>query len=189
METKNIKQINIAICGSFSVGKTTLANYIFKHLLNKYSISLSNEVALNLINKGFLMSKDITEYGITNYALLSLQNIRNRGGQIYLSDRSLIDLYSYLLINKSTKIRESYIKLIEELLYHEDKIFDLYVYIPIEIPLENIYYRVDDDDYRNQVDNKIIELLTKYNKNYITVRGSVEERFQTVINEIKKYNI
>lgn len=183
------RKLNIAVCGSFSVGKTTTVNDLYKILDSTFSVSIGKEVAMSLIAKGFLMSKDITEYGIVNYAKQDLYNIRNREGNIYLSDRSLLDLYAYLIVNNSIKIRKSYVDLIYEMLLLESNLFNFYVYIPIETPIEEGNERPIDTEYRTQIDIQIVDVLERIGCDYIAVKGSISERTEAILNKINKFKL
>jgi len=178
--------LRLSISGAHSVGKSTLAKTLIEHYSKKYIVAEIREVARQLIQSGFRMSQDITEYGIVNYINEYLRLERVLNGDFLISDRSLIDLLSYISVNSSTKVRSNFISLVEEIVYLETAKYDLFVYVPIEIPLEEDGVRPSDLIYREKIDHKIRELLDIYNTSWISVSGTNEERTKIVINKIEE---
>lgn len=173
----------ISISGTHSTGKTTLVNSLQDSIGEKH-LKVIPEIARFLIDKGFKLNQDITEYGIVNYLTDYLYNERILESEIVISDRSLIDLLAYVKTNNSTKIRCKYVELIEEIVFEESKRFDSYLYIPIEFDLVIDNVRPSDVSYQKQVDNTFIELFKYYNISPITITGNVKERTNKVLNLI-----
>ena len=65
--------------------------------------------------------------------------------------------------------------------------YDLYVYFPIEFPLEIDGIRPSDEQYRKDIDEQIRKLLTKHKINYITVSGDEMQRKDYLIKVIEEY--
>ncbi len=170
--------VKISISGSHSVGKTTLINSIKNNINN---ITIIPEIARILINKGFKLNKNITEYGIVNYITEYLFYERTTLAEVIISDRSLIDLLAYVKTNNSSKIRKKYVNLIEEVVYEESKRFDFYIYLPIEFELIYDKIRSSDKNYQKQVDKTIVKLFKQYNIEYFTITGTVEQRTKKAI--------
>ena len=57
----------VSISGAHSVGKSTLAKKMTDYYAQSHNVYEITEVARHLIQSGFKMSQDITEYGIINY--------------------------------------------------------------------------------------------------------------------------
>lgn len=165
----------ISISGTHSTGKTTLFNKVTNSIDRKH-IGCIPEIARILINKGFKLNQDITEYGIINYITEYLKNERIIQSDIVVSDRSLIDLLAYVKTNNSPKIRQRYLDLIEEVVFEESKRFDCYIYIPIEFPLILDKVRPSDISYQKQVDNTFLQLFDYYRITPVIITGSIEER-------------
>lgn len=151
----------ISISGSHSVGKTTLAERLVEDLNSSMRISLIPEAARILIKKHFFMNQHITEWGIVNYLhhYLCHERLCNLGTTI--SDRSLIDLLSYLIVNKSSKIRNKYIYLVEEIVFEESKRFDYYFYLPIEFPISCDNVRPFEISYQKKL-TKLLYIYFSY---------------------------
>jgi len=180
--------IRLSISGSHSVGKTVLAEEIYEYYKDQLNVVRITEIARILINRGFKLNKDITEYGIINYALEYLKKERKSKADIVISDRSIIDLLSYIKVNKSDKIRKPYISLIEEIVYMEKNRFDLYLYLPIEFPLQIDDVRPSDVKYQQKVDDMILKLLSEYNTNWYEIKGSVKERLEKSVEIIDEHH-
>ena len=165
----------ISISGTHSTGKTTLINSILNSIDSKH-IRIIPEIARILINKGFKLNQDITEFGIINYITEYLYHERTIEADIVVSDRSLIDLLAYVKTNNSAKIRHKYLSLIEEVVFEESKRFDCYVYIPIEFKLVLDNVRSSDILYQKKVDKIFLELFEYYNINPVFITGSIEDR-------------
>lgn len=165
----------LSISGTHSTGKTTLVNSV-KYFVDEKHVQIIPEIARILIDKGFKLNQDITEYGIVNYITEYLYHERIIESDVVISDRSLIDLLAYVKTNNSSKIRHKYFKLIEEVVFEESKRFDCYVYIPIEFTLVLDNVRPSDISYQKQVDKTFIQLYDYYNIQPVFITGSVEER-------------
>jgi hypothetical protein len=165
----------ISISGTHSTGKTTLFNNVINSIDRKH-IGCIPEIARILINKGFKLNQNITEYGIINYITEYLRHERIIQSDIVISDRSLIDLLAYVKTNNSSKIRKKYVDLIEEIVFEESKRFDCYIYIPIEFLLVLDSVRPSDISYQKQVDNTFLQLFDYYRINPVIITGSIEER-------------
>jgi len=170
----------ISISGTHSTGKTTLYNSVMNSVDRKH-IACIPEIARILINKGFKLNQDITEYGIINYIAEYLNHERIIKSDIVVSDRSLIDLLAYVRTNNSDKIRHKYLELLEEVVYEESKRFDCYIYIPIEFNLVLDNIRPTDISYQKQVDQTLLQLFDYYGIAPKVVTGTIEERTNTFI--------
>jgi deoxyadenosine/deoxycytidine kinase len=165
----------ISISGTHSTGKTSLFNSVINHIDIK-QIGCIPEIARILINKGFKLNQDITEYGIINYITEYLKHERIIQSEIVISDRSLIDLLAYVKTNNSPKIRQKYVHLIEEVVFEESKRFDCYIYIPIEFQLVLDNVRPSDILYQKEVENTYLQLFDYYRITPVVITGTIEER-------------
>ncbi len=170
----------ISVSGTHSTGKTTLVNSVVNSIDAKH-ISVIPEIARFLIDRGFKLNQDITEFGIVNYITEYLYYERITQSDIVVSDRSLIDLLAYVKTNKSSKIRKTYLKLIEEIVFEESRRFDCYVYIPIEFELVIDKVRSSDLSYQKKVDETFLQLFSDYNIIPTVLTGNVRERTNTFL--------
>lgn len=121
----------------------------------------------------------------------------------YISDRGLTDVISYTVYNISKLIHEGKISqeegqgFIEEQINRfidfSDKNEDVvYFYVPIEFDVVDDGFRSTNEEFRREIDNNISELFEymeglHMGLNVFTLRGSVEERLDTMEEIMKNY--
>jgi hypothetical protein len=80
-------------------------------------------------------------------------------------------------------------RLIIEQIYIEKENTDVYVYIPIEFPMEKDELRPAESEYQCYIDGVIRELLKDFEMPTVEVRGTLEQRVEQLMQklvEIKK---
>ncbi|HWL65332.1 MAG TPA: ATP-binding protein [Actinomycetota bacterium] len=164
----------IAIVGSFSTGKTTLAELMAREL----NLPLLPEVAREIAGLGFKLDKDATP---ETEALIFLRQYNNElETPEFVGDRSMIDVMAYagwVLDNqeyrKEMLIWEECIRLAERRLRTN---YSHVFYLPIEFPIVVDELRPDDPDFQSEIDKRIVGLLETHDVAYETLTGSVEAR-------------
>ncbi|MGH2807060.1 MAG: AAA family ATPase [Actinomycetota bacterium] len=168
----------IAIVGSFSSGKTTLAEALARNL----ELPLLPEVAREIVELGFKLDKDATP---ETEALIFMRQYNNElSADEFVGDRSLIDVMAYagwVLDNqewrKEMLLWDECVKLAERRLRTS---YSHVFYLPIEFPIVLDGLRPDDPDFQRDIDERILKLLHGHDVEYVTVKGSVEERLQQI---------
>jgi AAA domain len=168
----------IAIVGSFSTGKTTLAELLSQRL----GLPLLPEVAREVAAMGFRLDKDAAP---ETEALIFLKQYYNElATPEFVGDRSLIDVMAYagwVLDNqerrKETALWDECLRLAERRL--RSGYSDIY-YLPIEFPIVLDGLRPDDPGFQKDIDERIMGLLAAHDLNYVTVTGTVEERLGAI---------
>jgi nicotinamide riboside kinase len=168
----------IAIVGSFSTGKTTLAEVLARRL----TLPLLPEVAREIVELGFKLDKDATP---ETEALIFMRQYNNElSTDEFVGDRSLIDVMAYagwVLDNqewrKEMLLWEECVKLAERRLRTN---YTHVFYLPIEFPIVLDGLRPDDPDFQEDIDRRILKLLHSHDLEYTTVKGSVEERMEQI---------
>jgi adenylate kinase family enzyme len=168
----------IAIVGSFSTGKTTVAEILAREL----GLPLLPEVAREIVEMGFKLDKDATP---ETEALIFLKQFNNELSEPeFVGDRSLIDSMAYagwVLDNQPPRK--------EMALWHECErlaerrlrtTYSHVFYLPIEFPIVLDGLRPDDPAFQKEIDERIVGLLTTHGVAYETVTGSVEERLDQI---------
>ena len=161
----------IAIVGSFSTGKTTLA----EALAHKLDLPLLPEVAREVAALGFKLDKDATP---ATEALIFLRQYNNElSTEEFVGDRSLIDVMAYagwVLDNqertKDFLIWDECVKLAERRLRTG---YSHVFYLPIEFPIVVDDLRPDDPVFQKDFDERVVSLLTSHDIDYVTLTGSV----------------
>lgn len=184
--------LKIAFTGSHSTGKTTLIERVEKDYVDK--IYFIKEVARNVIAKGFPFGKDANIYSYITYVndqIKAEMSFDETKYKVLLSDRTILDTACYAVINKSLPrpfIPDSLIEMLERVWFHEKNFYDCFVYFPIEFSMVADNVRPSGEEYRQQVSNLILEMLQKHKVKYLTVSGSVEQRysqFKQLLNQYK----
>lgn len=170
--------LRIAIVGSFSTGKTTLAEALSRHL----QLPLLPEAAREVVALGFRLDKDATP---ETEALIFLKQYNNEiSNSEFVGDRSLIDVMAYagwVLDNqKPTKEMELW-RECEKLA--ERKLRTSYshiFYLPIEFPIVLDGLRPDDPAFQKEIDERVMTLLESHDLDHVTLTGSIEERLEQI---------
>lgn len=173
----------IALIGSFSTGKTTLGELLSQHL----ELPLLPETARQVIELGFKLDKDATPETET---LIFLKQYNNElSTDEFVGDRSLIDVMAYagwVLDNqprcKETALWDECVKLAERRLRGN---YSHVFYLPIEFPIVLDGLRPDDPAFQAEIDERLLRLLRSHDIDYITIKGSVEERMEQITQHLK----
>jgi nicotinamide riboside kinase len=170
--------MKIGLCGTISVGKTTLVNAL-KELPEFAGYEFKTERSKYLRDLGIPLNTDSTLKGQIVFMAersseLMLENM--------ITDRTVIDVMAFTRLAKSIPyfIADDFNDAVSHLLREYDYVF--YV-SPEGVELEDNGVRVVDADYRNQVDKEIQQLIIRHRnkfQNYAELSGSTEERIQKI---------
>lgn len=185
--------MKIAFAGSHCTGKTTLLNQIREYMSDDEGFKYVTEVARKIIQRGYPLNMEANVDSYVNYIndqLIAEREMRN--SSLFISDRTLLDPLAYALVNKELPrpyIQDYFLEMMENVWLLEKDRYDLYVYFPIEFPLIADNVRPTDEEYREKISKKILELLNKYKVNYITISGNENERLKTLLGIIDTMGI
>jgi hypothetical protein len=112
-----------------------------------------------------------------------LQSFRASKAELVISDRSLFDLYLYTH-SLEGRLRPLYIEMLHELVFAEAAQVDVYAYVPIEFEMIVDEVRPADLAYQSAIDADVVRLLQHFSLKTITVRGSLSERTETLIEHL-----
>ena len=153
--------MKIGLCGTMSVGKTTLVNALKKlPQFDKYEFATERQTVFLAERCGELMYDDI------------------------ITDRTIIDVMAFTQNAKSIPYqdKDKFIEYAKEFIREYDYIF----YIsPEGLPIEDNGVRETDEHYRDVIDFTITSFIRKYAymmKNIETIKGTTEERIQQILN-------
>ena len=168
--------MKIGLCGTMSVGKTTLVNAL-KELPEFKDYVTRTERSKELMAMGIPLNTDSTLKGQCVFLAersseLMLENI--------ITDRTVIDVMAFANCSTSMDIydKEDFETLAANLVREYDYIF--YV-SPEGVEIEDNGVRETDANYRVMIDRSINTLINRYNhriKNLHTLSGSTEERIE-----------
>ena len=171
--------MKIGLCGTMSVGKTTLVNALKEtEQFNNYNFA--TERSKYLSNLGIPLNTDSTLKGQTVFlaercAELMQDNI--------ITDRTVFDVMAFTMNAKSIPHQDKDIfeKYAKEFVREYDYIF----YIsPYGLPIEDNGVRETDEHYRDVIDFTITSFIKKYAymmKNVETIKGTTEERIEQIL--------
>ena len=171
--------MKIGLCGTMSVGKTTLVNVLKEtEQFKKYNFATERSKYLN--DLGIPLNTDSTLKGQTVFLAERCAELMNNN---IITDRTVIDVMAFTMnaisINHQDKeIFENYAK---EFIREYDYIF----YIsPHGIPVEDNGVRETDEHYRDLIDFTITTLIKRYGymANKIEkISGSTDERVEQIL--------
>lgn len=173
------KQQRIAIVGSFSTGKTTLA----EEIAERTSLTLLPEVARQIIAEGFKLDKDAT---VETEVLIFLRQWHAEMTHTeFVADRSLVDTMAYaewVLENQERRKEFALWDTCVDIATHALRTHYSHVfYLPIEFGIVPDGLRPMDPDFQADIDRRILGLLDRHDIRHSTLTGSVEERTEALI--------
>ena len=171
--------MKIGLCGTMSVGKTTLVNalknepefknYTFRTERSKYLNSMGIPLNTDSTLKGQLV------FAAERAAELMQENI--------ITDRTIIDVMAFCELSKSMSDAEK--QHINGVLWHLISEYDIIFHIDdLSVPMEDNGVRETNKDYRLDIHQKITSILEMYRYmpgKVIKISGTTKER----INQIK----
>jgi nicotinamide riboside kinase len=172
----------IAIVGSFSTGKTTLA----EAAAPKLGLPLLPEVAREIVSLGFKLDKDAT---VETETLIFLRQYFNEMTHPeFIGDRSLVDVMAYASWVLENQERRKEFALWDTCLdianYHLRSQYTDVFYLPVEFGIVPDGLRPMDPDFQMDIDRRLLELLDTYDVKYSTLTGSVEDRLDGLVGAV-----
>ena len=174
--------MKIGLCGTMSVGKTTLVNAL-QELDYFKDYNFRTERSKELMAQGIPLNTDSTLLGQTVFLAERASELMHEN---IITDRTVIDVISFARASKSINYldKEDFTDYAKNLISYYDYIF--YV-SPEGVEIEDNGIRETDAEYRKEIDQAISSVILKYRhkiKNLIEISGSTEERISKIINSI-----
>tara|TARA_B110000977_G_scaffold48422_1_gene65792 strand:+ start:2315 stop:2845 length:531 start_codon:yes stop_codon:yes gene_type:complete len=174
--------MKIGLCGTMSVGKTTLVNALKEHEFFK-GYNFRTERSKYLMEQGIPLNTDSTLKGQTVFLAERTMELMQEN---IITDRTVIDVMAFTSNADSVspndkEIFETYAK---EFINEYDYIF----YIsPSGIPIEDNGVRETDEHFRDVIDFTINTYIQRYKhraKNIHEISGSTKSRIEQIVNFI-----
>jgi nicotinamide riboside kinase len=172
--------MKIGLTGTMSVGKTTLVNAL-KQLDQFKDYETATERSKYLRDLGVALNTDSTLKGQLVFAAERSIELMHEN---IITDRTVYDVSAFTLSAKSIGWTEK--RYFTEVLMQLRNEYDVIIYVsPEGVEIEDNGVRTIDAKYREQIDFTIKEMLVSYPpKKLITVKGSTEERINTIISQL-----
>lgn len=176
--------MRIAITGAHSVGKTTLINQIVEHFSKKNVVfDLIPDASRIAYKLGFATNEETT---IDSEMWIFSKHIEMEmtSGDNYITDKCFVDLLAYaeFIFEKN----KNFLEILRDIAAKRARKYDLILYIPVEIPLENDGVRSMDPGFRDAVDEKINIILKDFKLESKTIKGNRDERIEKAIKLIEE---
>ena len=170
--------MKIGLCGTMSVGKTTLVNAL-KDVPEFKDYVTRTERSKELMAMGIPLNTDSTVKG---QAVFLAERASELMEENIITDRTIIDVMAFAKCSNSMYFFEA-----EDFCQFASYMLEEYDYIfyvsPEGVEIEDNGIRETDADYRKMIDGEIQLLLTRYRhrvKNLVEISGSTEERIKSI---------
>ena len=175
--------MKIGLCGTMSVGKTTLVNELKK--LDRFSrFEFATERSEYLKGLGIPLNTDSTLKGQTVFLAERVTELMKSW---IITDRTVIDVMAFTSCSSTIDFKDKE--------YFEDyaRVFvgdyDYIFYVsPEGVDMEDNGVRETDLEYRNNIDKAIIKAMNTYGhrcKNVNMLKGSTDERIEQLLGVIQ----
>ena len=175
--------MKIGLCGTMSVGKTTLVKAL-KNTPEFHMYNFATERSKYLNDLGIPLNTDSTLKGQTVFLAERCAELIHND---IITDRTILDVMAFTQNAKSIPYqdKDKFIEYAKEFIREYDYIF----YIsPDGLPIEDNGVRETDEHYRDVIDFTITNFIRKYAymmNNIETIKGSTKDRINQILNVIK----
>ena len=178
--------MKIGLCGTMSVGKTTLVNALKKESeFKNYTFRTERSKYLNSI--GIHLNTDSTLKGQLVFAAERSAELMQEN---IITDRTIIDVMAFCELSKSMDEAEK--RHINGVLWHLIKEYDIIFHIDdLSVPIEDNGVRETNKNYRLDIHQKISSILGMHRYmpgKVVTISGTTKERISKIKDTLNMYN-
>ena len=171
--------MRIGLCGTMSVGKTTLVKALSEQVEQFKGYTFTTERSKYLNSLGIPLNHETTIEGQTVFLAERVTELMQ---DRLITDRTILDVMAFTNCAKKVSYLDG--DAFAEYASRFIKEYDYIFYIsPEGMKMEDNGVRETDAMYRKEIDKEIKKLLAKYRPVYYELKGSTEER----INQMMKY--
>jgi nicotinamide riboside kinase len=175
-----LRLMKIGICGTMSVGKTTLVQELQKlDQFKEYFSATERSEYLN--NLGVPLNDDSS---IKGQFIFMAERASELLSEKLITDRTIYDVAAFTMSANSIDWDDK-VRLVEAfMILHKE--YDIVFYVnPEGTVIEDNGVRTTNPDYRNQIDFTIKEALIEWPpKKMVELRGTTEERIKVILEHI-----
>jgi len=174
--------MRIGLCGTMSVGKTTLVNAL-KELPEFKNYTFRTERSKYLRDMGIPLNTDSTVKGQSVFLAERASELMQEN---IITDRTILDVMAFARCSNSMNYLEAqqFCDFAANMIHEYDLIF----YVSSEgVDIEDNGVREINSDYRKVIDQNILLLIKSYElkiKNLIKINGSTENRIKQIKNTL-----
>tara|TARA_R110000824_G_scaffold4468_4_gene21516 strand:- start:24 stop:554 length:531 start_codon:yes stop_codon:yes gene_type:complete len=175
--------MKIGLCGTMSVGKTTLVNAL-KELPEFKDYHFRTERSKHLMDLGIPLNTDSTLKGQLVFASERAAELMQEN---IIMDRTIIDVMAFCELSKSMSSIEK--QHLNGVLWHLIREYNIIFHInDISIPIEDNGVRETDKDYRLAIASKIENIIEEYpHTKIVRISGTTEERINQIRATLAQY--
>jgi GTPase SAR1 family protein len=168
--------MKIGLCGTVSVGKTTLVNAL-KELEQFKNYQTATERSKYLMELGIPLNTDSTLPGQFVFMAERASELLQEN---IITDRTVYDVCAFTFSAKSIDFSQK--RTFVEAAVPLVKMYDIIFYVsPEGVNIEDNGIRTTDPDYRTKIDMVIQAMLNEYPPNrLVKISGTTEERIQQI---------
>ena len=178
--------MKIGLCGTMSVGKTTLVNAL-KELPEFKDYHFRTERSKYLMEMGIPLNTDSTYKGQLVFAAERAAELMQKN---IITDRTIIDVMAFCELSESMSSAEK--QHINGVIWHLIKEYDIIFHIDdLSVPIEDNGVRETNKDYRLAIHKKISSILGMHKwmpGKVVTISGNTEERINKIRDTLNMYN-
>ena len=181
--------------GTASVGKTTIVKAALPILEKVYGEPIAHiaEVARSLEKQGFKINK---EGSMKTQRMIEDEYLRLEGEytlKVKIADRSIIDRYSYTILNVGntegdTAEEQALLSWYDANIVEHCKKYSHIFHIPLtdDVKLELDGVRSSDERYRRDIATLQQDIIDSYGIKVHTLTGTTEKRLETIVDVLEK---
>jgi len=168
--------MKIGLCGTVSVGKTTLVNAL-KEVEQFKDYEFATERSKYLRDQGIALNTDSTLKGQIVFAAERALELMKEN---IITDRTIYDVMAFTFSAESISDFEK--RDFADLMFRLAKEYDVVIYVsPEGVDIEDNGVRTIDAKYRDSIDNAIKLMLNEWPPvKLIEIKGTTEERIETI---------
>jgi nicotinamide riboside kinase len=175
----------VGICGAPCTGKTTLARWCLRKLQRLgLDCELLEEVARILAKQGVAIDRWMLESDYDAFLAGYLARDGLVSSNIAIADRTPVDHFSYIAVNRN--VDSTFSERHQDAALRALECYRLLLYLPIEIPMTDDYFRETSPQYQRDLDREISRMLNQVAVPVVKIRGSRRNRYSTALKAIKQ---